>query len=98
MLFQKIWDFLFQKNKRLLLIENYDFKLLDTIDEYENNPVMILRGSYQGILVTVGTVSVEGVRLKFNYKVLENPNNKDTNSEKFRFFLGELLSNIIASN
>lgn len=87
-----------KKRKRLTLIENYDYKLLDTIDEYENNPVMILKGTYQGILVLFGTVSVEGVKVKFNYKVLENPNNLDIHSEEFRFFLGELISNIIVSN
>ena len=85
--------------KRLNLVEGFDYKFIDPVDEYENSPVVIIRGPFTGLVIMFGKVSVgSNAHVHFQFEIIENPHNVKSDSDKLIFFLGELLSNIIVSN
>ena len=58
----------------------------------------ILEGPWKDVIYTYGKVKfiedkdTDKLRLKFEYNVHENPNNKDTNSKDFITTIGDILA------
>ena len=63
---------------------------------YSQSGIIIEDGEFKYVIYLYGKVKFieesEHLRLKFDYDVVRNPNNVDTDSDKFRNIIGDILS------
>ena len=63
---------------------------------YSHSGIVIEDGEYKDVIYLYGKVQLieenEHLRLKFDYQVLRNPNNVDTDCEAFRSTIGDILT------
>ena len=63
---------------------------------YSQSGIIIEDGEFKDVIYLYGKVKFieesEHLRLKFDYDVVRNPNNVDTDSDKFRNIIGDILS------
>ena len=63
---------------------------------YSQSGIRIDEGEYKDVIYLYGKVQFieenEHLRLKFDYQVLRNPNNVDTDCEAFRSTIGDILT------
>ena len=63
---------------------------------YSQSGIIIQDGEFKDVIYLYGKVKFieenEHMRLKFDYDVVRNPNNVDTNSDTFRNIIGDILT------
>lgn len=79
------------------------YRIMSNQNENDNARIMLLRhDEYEGIVYKYGVVSIDEkgnqAYLNFEYFIEENPDNVDTDSNEFRNFIGDVLTDIISTN
>ena len=81
--------------KKNLVMASTKYSYVDN-PRYSHSGIIIEDGEYKDVIYLYGKVQFieenEHLRLKFDYQVLRNPNNVDTESENFRNIIGDILT------
>ena len=80
---------------KLRKIDDDQYEIVDKGEENFHHILLKESSPYAGVIFQYGGVRLleeDGqLRVKFEYEVFENPDNRDTQSQEFRDYLGHIL-------